>query len=174
MKLLAAIIAVFLAATSINALALVPRTNDFSSSEFEFPHLILNVDSNDPNKAPGSSFSSNVTPTISTIFKFDIPTSRTDKTCSLTLILPNDPSVFTLTTPNKIGFSQLDGGVSTGTTWNNKPPELANFGTQTLQPGNSYPIHTFPCPVGQELSYMTDSVDGTLLNYFQNSGGSNP
>ena len=178
MKPLSKTIAILLVAatTPVHALTLAPRTDcppDFNNA-FEFPHLIINVDSSNPNNAPGTSYSSTVTSTVSSLFKFDVPSASAGKTCSLWQVLsPGDPSL-SLTTPKKINYSQLNGVVSQSTTWNNKPGELTNYGTTTLDPVKSYLVATFPCPAGQAVSYMAKSVDGTTLSYFENSGGSTP
>lgn len=42
----------------------------------QFPHLIIPVDSSMPNEAPSTSYFGEVTPTISSIFNFDIPSSE--------------------------------------------------------------------------------------------------
>jgi hypothetical protein len=56
---------------------------------FQSPHLIIPIDSSNPNRGPGTSYFGEVTPTISSIFNFDIPASDTGKACSLVFLFPN-------------------------------------------------------------------------------------
>ncbi|KAG5988655.1 hypothetical protein E4U43_004675 [Claviceps pusilla] len=138
---------------------------------YEFPHLIIPVDKYNPDKAMGTSFFGEVTPSISSLFNFDIPGSDHGKTCTLVFLFPEqsqlETSSYSLSGEGKIDFSILDSPVSTSTTWNNKPGKKSVYGTQAVTPGHSYTVATFPCPAGQAISVELDNSGSTNLRYFQ-------
>src|SRR5579871_2367270 len=55
---------------------------------YQFPHLIIPIDSSNPSLAPGTSYNGKVSGTISSIFNFDFPESYAGKTCSLMFLFP--------------------------------------------------------------------------------------
>lgn len=138
---------------------------------YEFPHLIVPVNSASPNTAAGTSFNGQVTPTISSIFNFDIPSSDSGKTCSLVFLFPTQAqlqtSSFTFSGDGKIDFTSLKGTATTSTTFANQPAVAQDLGVVTVAPGNSYNIATFACPAGQTVSYELSEAGSTSLTYFQ-------
>ncbi|KAG5924690.1 hypothetical protein E4U61_007365 [Claviceps capensis] len=62
---------------------------------YEFPHLIIPVDKSNPDKAYGTSFFGEVTPSRSSISNFDIPVSDRNKTYTLILLFPNQSQLET-------------------------------------------------------------------------------
>lgn len=151
-----------------------PATNcgtALSSGNFEFPHLIIPVDSSSPNTAAGTSFNGQVTSTISSIFNFDIPQSDSGKTCSLVFLFPEkanlQTSSFTFSGDGKIDFSELSKAATTSTTFNNAPSVSKDFGAITVSPGNSFVISTFSCPAGQAVAFEMKNAGSTELEFFQ-------
>ncbi|KAJ6121148.1 hypothetical protein N7523_005428 [Penicillium sp. IBT 18751x] len=151
-----------------------PSTNcgtALSSGNFEFPHLIIPIDSSSPNKAAGTSFNGEVTSTVSSIFNFDIPSSDSGRTCSLVFLFPEkanlQTSSFTFSGDGKIDFSELSKAATTSTTFNNAPSVSQDFGSITVSPGNSYVISTFSCPAGQAVAFEMKNAGSTELNFFQ-------
>ncbi|KAK2593266.1 hypothetical protein QQS21_009031 [Conoideocrella luteorostrata] len=138
---------------------------------YEFPHLIIPVDKSNPDKAAGTSYFGEVTPTISSIFNFDIPASDNGKTCTLVFLFPDQSqlvtSSYTFSGDGKIDFSMLNGPASTSTTFNNQPGKKTDYGVTTVAPGNSYSIATFPCPGGQTIAFEMGECDNTNFRYFQ-------
>lgn len=142
-----------------------------SSGNFEFPHLIIPIDSSHPNKAPGTSYDGEVTSTISSIFNFDIPASDAGKTCSLVFLFPHkkdlQTSSFTFSGDGKIDFEQLVSPATLSTTYNNAPAVAKNLGTITVAPGNSYVVSTFACPAGNTVAYEMKNAGTTSLEWFE-------
>ena len=142
-----------------------------SSGNFEFPHLIIPVNSQSPNTAAGTSFNGQVTSTISSIFNFDIPPSDSGKTCSLVFLFPEkanlQTSSFTFSGDGKIDFAQLSMAATTSTTFNNAPSVSHDLGDITVSPGNSYVVSTFSCPAGQTVAFEMKNAGSTNLEFFE-------
>jgi len=138
---------------------------------FEFPHLIIPIDSSAPNKAPGTSYFGEVSSTISSIFNFDIPASASGETCSLVFLFPEQAelttSSYTFSGEGAIDFSLLDGVATQDTDFANAPGVKTDYGSTTVAPGNSYTIATFACPAGTTISFELKAEEGTELSYFQ-------
>ncbi|CAM1510104.1 Fc.00g004390.m01.CDS01 [Cosmosporella sp. VM-42] len=141
------------------------------SGPYEFPHLIVPVDSSKPDTAPGTSYFGDISGSVSSIFNFDIPSSDEGKKCSLVFLFPEqkdlETSSFTISGSGDLDFSSLKDTASESTTWNNKPGKKNDYGTTRVAPGSSYLIATFDCPAGTAIAFEIDSVGGTCLNYFQ-------
>ncbi|KAJ5730357.1 uncharacterized protein N7483_004865 [Penicillium malachiteum] len=141
------------------------------SGSFEFPHLIIPINSASPDTASGTSFNGEVTSTISSIFNFDIPPSDSGKTCSLVFLFPEkadlQTSSFTFSGDGKVNFSELSKAASSSTTFSNAPFVSNNIGDVTISPGHSYVISTFSCPAGQAIAFEMKNAGTTNLDYFQ-------
>lgn len=59
----------------------------------QFPHLIIPIDSANPNEAYGSSYNGTISETVSSIYNFDIPVSDNGKTCSLVFYFPGTSTI---------------------------------------------------------------------------------
>jgi len=143
---------------------------------YEFPHLIIPVNSESPDTAYGTSFFGEVNSTVSSIFNFDIPEADSGKTCSLVFLFPLQSqlqtSSFTFSGDGQIDFSVLQDFASVTTTYANKPAIGADLGTVTVAPGNSYTITTFSCLAGKTVSFELSEAGSTSLKYFQDSNPS--
>ncbi|TPX11133.1 uncharacterized protein E0L32_007994 [Thyridium curvatum] len=143
------------------------------TGSWEFPHLIVPVDSANPDKASGTSYDGNVSPTVSSIFNFDIPAGDAGKTCQLVFLLPKkedlETSDYKLSGSGALDFVWLNGVANLQTTYNNAPGAKMDLGTVTVAPGNSYAIANFDCPAGQTISFEIKEGGGadTNLWYFQ-------
>ena len=141
------------------------------TGNYEFPHLIIPVNSSSPDTASGTSYSGIIAPNVATLFTFDIPSTLKDATCSLIFLLPNQAdlrtSSYTLTGNGAMDFAKLSGNPTVATTWNNRPGIAIDYGVTTVAPGGSYKIATFACPAGQQISFEVSSIGGTCLKYFQ-------
>jgi hypothetical protein len=142
-----------------------------TSGKFEFPHLIIPVDSNSPNTASGTSFNGKVTSTVSSIFNFDIPQSDSGKTCSLVFLFPEqadlETSSFTFNGDGRVDFAELSSPASSSTTFNNAPSVMKDLGEFTLSPGNSHVVSTFSCPAGQAVAFEMKNAGSTSLDFFE-------
>ncbi|KAJ5610649.1 hypothetical protein N7510_007368 [Penicillium lagena] len=141
------------------------------SGDYEFPHLIIPVDSSSPDTAPGTSYNGTVTSSISSLFNFDIPSSDAGKTCSLVFLFPEkqdlETSSYSFSGDGQIDFAQLSSPASSSTSYSNMPSVSQDFGTTTVSPGNSYVISTFSCPAGQTVGYEMKNAGSTDLNFFE-------
>lgn len=144
---------------------------DLSAGPFEFPHLIIPVNSSAPNQAFGTSFNGEITPTVSTLYLFDIPPADVGRTCTFVFLFPQQSqlttSSFTFSGNGGIDFSRLSGNANLGTTFNTVPPVQTSFGVTTVAPGNSYTIASFDCPAGQAITFRLSASGDTRLTYFQ-------
>ncbi|PWY86069.1 hypothetical protein BO70DRAFT_289373 [Aspergillus heteromorphus CBS 117.55] len=141
------------------------------SGDYEYPHLIVPINSSTPDTAFGSQFFGTVSSTVSTIFNFDIPSSDAGKTCSLIFLLPNkqdlETSSYTFSGDGKVDFSLLSSAASLKTSYSNAPSVQQDYGDFTLSPGNSYLISSFSCPAGETVSYEMKEAGSTYLNFFE-------
>lgn len=141
------------------------------SGTYEYPHLIIPVDSKQPDKAAGTSYNGTVSGTVSSLYNFDIPSSDSGKTCSLVFLFPKqsqlETSAFEFSGNGGVDFAMLKGPASSGTTYNNKPGVATDYGVTKVAPGNSYTIATFPCPGNTAVGFQLSASGDTYLNYFQ-------
>ncbi|KAJ5264853.1 hypothetical protein N7505_007646 [Penicillium chrysogenum] len=142
-----------------------------TTDSYEYPHLIIPVDSSSPDAAAGTSFNGTVSYTISSVFNFDIPSSDSDKTCSLVFLFPElqelETSSYSFIGDGKIDFAKLSSAVSESTTFNNLPSVSQDLGDITVSPGNSYVVSTFSCPAGETVAYEMKNSGSTDLNFFE-------
>ncbi|KAJ5799059.1 uncharacterized protein N7518_001127 [Penicillium psychrosexuale] len=142
-----------------------------TTGSYEYPHLIVPVDSSSPDTAPGTSYNGTVSSTISSAFNFDIPSSDSGKTCSLVFLFPElqdlETSSYSFSGDGKIDFAKLSSAVDESTTFNNLPSVSQDLGDITVSPGNSYVISTFSCPGGQTVAFEMKNSGSTDLNFFE-------
>lgn len=157
--------------TTITTLSACPAD---LKGNYEYPHLIIPVDSKQPNKAPGTSYFGTITNTTCTIFNFDIPTSYSGKTCTLAFLFPLqsqlETSSFTFSGQGKVEFSKLASPATQGTSYANQPAKAqsrADLGSFTLAPGTSYSIASTTCAAGQTVAYKLCGTGDLALHYFQ-------
>jgi hypothetical protein len=148
-----------------------PCSTNLVSGSFEFPHLIVPIDSSSPNSAAGTQFNAEVSSTIATIFNFDIPASDAGKTCSLVFHFPEQKNLqtssFTFSGDGKVDFAELSSPATQSTTFNNAPSVKTDFGVTTIAPGNSYMISTFACPSGQAVAFEMKEAGTTDFTFFE-------
>ncbi|KAE8149276.1 ubiquitin 3 binding protein But2 C-terminal domain-containing protein [Aspergillus avenaceus] len=141
------------------------------SGDYEYPHLIIPVDSSSPDDAPGTSYNGTITDTVSTIFNFDIPSSDSGKTCSLVFLFPKkedlETSSYSFSGDGKVEFSSLASAATESTSYNNAPSVKEDLGDFTISPGNSYLVSTFACPAGEAVSYEMKNAGSTELDFFE-------
>ncbi|KAJ4348657.1 uncharacterized protein N0V89_010035 [Didymosphaeria variabile] len=138
---------------------------------FVAPNLIVPIDSSDPNKVIGNSYTAQISSTRSTLFLFDVPLSSA-KTCNLVFALPPtfDPTYIApmqINSPGGISISRLDKPATTGTSASSATGGTVVGAVPALQPGNKYTIASAPCEAGQQVSYKADSLNGLDMSFFQ-------
>ncbi|WEW59495.1 hypothetical protein PRK78_004969 [Emydomyces testavorans] len=141
---------------------------------FEFPHLIIPINSSAPDAQLGTSFNGQVSSIISSLFNFDIPPGGNLKACSLVFHFPSTaklpPNYYTFQGDGKVQFGKLEAPVDTSTSFRTAPKVKEDYGVYTLQPGNTYSIANFQCPMGEQIAFQMSNAGSTVLNYFENYG----
>lgn len=141
------------------------------NGEYQFPHLIVPVDSQQPSKAFGTSYNGKVDSHTCSIFNFDIPISYLGKTCSVVFLFPEqkdlETSSFTVSGSGKVDFTELERPASEQTTYANQPSKESDLASIPVAPGNSYTITSGDCAAGQTVSYEICSNGDFALDYFQ-------
>merc|ERR1712072_865509 len=120
--------------------------------EYQYPHLIVPVSSENKDKAYGTSYNGTISPSVSSIFNFDLPQSYEGQTCSLVLLFPEQ--------------DQLETSAFTF----NGVPEAAVEGIGAIsevRPGNSYVVASHECNAGARQSFEFMSTGGLDLEFFQ-------
>lgn len=142
------------------------------SGDYQYPHLIVEVDKNQPSSALGNGYNAHISSTTSSIFNFDIPPSYEGKTCSLVFLFPErdqlPTSTYTFSGAGGLNFARLKSPGTEQTTYGTVPAVEKDVGSVTeLQAGNGYSIASGPCSAGSRLSYEVSSTGTLDLEYFQ-------
>jgi len=143
------------------------------NGEYQYPHLIVPVDSQQPNKAYGTQYNGTITPTVSTIFNFDLPTSYSGKTCSLVFLLPEqaalETSAYTFNGQGGITVNELSSPATQQTTYDSVPKAaVEGLGSvASVQAGQSYVIRSHQCNAGATQSFEFVSTGGLSLEWFE-------
>ena len=144
------------------------------SGAYEFPHLIVPVDSSAPTTAKGTSYNGIISPTVSSIFNFDIPAADAGKTCSLVFLFPTRSDLVTssyeLSGTGAMNVSQLTGPATSSSSYSTAPTLKSTLGTTSIAPGNSYLLTTQACAAGETIAFELSATDTLSLNYFQSYG----
>ena len=142
------------------------------NGDFEFPHLIVPVDKNEPDAALGTSFNSLITPTVSSLFNFDFPASLQGRTCSLVFLFPTrdqlQTSNYTLSGSGGFLVELLNEPADSATSFNNQPEVNVTVNTvPDVQPGNSYVVGSGACFSNARIGYKVSATGSLDLDYFQ-------
>ncbi|KAK3677721.1 hypothetical protein LTR78_002571 [Recurvomyces mirabilis] len=143
------------------------------NGEYQYPHFIVPVNSAMPDKAYGTQYNGTISPSISTIFNFDLPQSYAGKICSLVFLLPEqaalETSAYTLSAQGGITVGKLDFAATEQTTYNSaKQLGFHPVGSiASVKPGNSYVVSSFACAAGARVAFEFESTGGLDLEYFQ-------
>lgn len=141
------------------------------NGDYQYPHLIIPVDSQQSSKAFGTSYNGKINSHTCSIFNFDIPTSYSGKTCSVVFLFPKqkdlETSSFTVSGSGTVDFTRLKGPASQQTTYANQPGTESHLASMSIAPGNSYAIASRACAAGQTVSYEICSQGDFALDYFQ-------
>jgi len=155
--------------TSASATATGPVCPNNLSGEYQYPHLIVPVNSAAPNKTYGTQYFATINSTTSTIFNFDIPQSYENMQCQFFFTLPAksllETSDYTLTSGGSIAVSQLSTPATQATSYNNVPSTKA-VTTIPVTVGTEQVITSGPCAAGQTLSYEFSAVGGLDFSMF--------
>ena len=147
---------------------------DFSSLQepFEYPHQLIPIDKADPLKFLGNGYTAQLSPTISTVFVYDIRPEFAGRTCTLAMHMPPTFPVPELApvkimTPGGFSVSRLANQVPGNVTAQSVGGSILVGAIGILEPASRYNIASFPCEAGQRVGYQVDSIGGLAMNWFQ-------
>jgi len=141
--------------------------------EYQYPHLIVPVSSENKDKAYGTSYNGTISPSVSSIFNFDLPYSYEGQTCSLVFLFPEqdqlETSAFTFNGKGGLTVNELSSPATEQTTYNSVPkPAVEGIGAiSEVRPGNSYVVASHECNAGARQSFEFMSTGGLDLEFFQ-------
>jgi glucan endo-1,3-beta-D-glucosidase len=130
------------------------------------------VDSANPSVAKGTSYFATISPTVSSIFNFDIKPEDAGKTCSLVFLFPKqenlETSSFTFNGKGGMKVTSLTAPATEQTTYDTVPAagHISNT-ISNVAPGNEYFVASMACPAGERIGVEVSSTDGLDLEYFQ-------
>lgn len=141
------------------------------NGNYQYPHLIVPVDSSSPNKAYGTFYNGKVDKTTCSIFNFDIPASYSGKKCSVVFLFPKkedlETSDYTVSGSGQCSFSKLSSPADQQTSYANQPKKAIDLASISVAPGNSYVIVSGDCEAGKTVSYEMCSQGDFSLDFFQ-------
>ncbi|GAB7358500.1 hypothetical protein MBLNU230_g2563t1 [Neophaeotheca triangularis] len=145
---------------------------ELQAGSYEFPHLLIPVDSAKPHECYGTQFNITASDSISTIANFDVPASAKGMTCKLEFLFPEqhqlETSAYTFSGSGKVSFKKMTSPAKQHTTYHNMPKCDKNAHNEiTVAPGNAYDVEEFPCPAGETMAVMMSPEDDTCLSLFQ-------
>ncbi|KAJ5928586.1 hypothetical protein N7466_007542 [Penicillium verhagenii] len=159
------------AATTATSSSASSCATTLTSGEYQYPHLIVPINSSAPSTAYGTQYFGTVSETVSTIFNFDIPSSYEGSTCNLVFMFPEkadlETSDYTFSGDGKIDFSKLSEVASSSTSYDNAPSVSEDLGDITITAGNTYVVSTFTCPAGETVAYEMSEAGSTYLYFFE-------
>lgn len=154
----------------------LPHVNDLPvglESSFEAPNLIVPVDKSDPSKVIGNGYVAQLSPTLSTVFVFDVRPENEGKICTTAFHVPQtfiwaDMSPFKIRSPGGIVVSSVR---RQATSADISASDVVSFGVvgwvPSVQPANQYNLASFPCAAGQRVAYQIESTGGLVMEFFQ-------
>ncbi|KAK5710155.1 hypothetical protein LTR17_019098 [Elasticomyces elasticus] len=148
--------------------------------QYQFPHLLIPVNSETPNTAFGTQYNGVISSTVSSIFNFDVPSDYAGKTCSLVFLFPEkaalQTSAYTFNTQGGISVSELSSPATAKTTYATVPAvSVADFGSiASLKAGGKNVVASQKCAAGRTVSYRFKSTGGLDLKWFQDAQNPSP
>ena len=141
------------------------------NGNYQYPHLIVPVDSSQPDKAYGTSYNGKVDSHTCSIFNFDIPYSYAGKKCTAIFLLPQkkdlETSDYTLSGTGQCTVTALKDYATEQTSWNKQRAKSGDAVSLIVEPGGAWSVATFDCPAGQRIAFEMCSTGDFALDYFQ-------
>merc|ERR1712054_760394 len=124
--------------------------------EYQYPHLIVPVSSENKDKAYGTSYNGTISPSVSSVFLFP----EQDQL---------ETSAFTFNGKGGLTVNELSSPATEQTTYNSVPkPAVEGIGAiHEVRPGNSYVVASHECNAGARQSFEFMSTGGLDLEFFQ-------
>jgi glucan endo-1,3-beta-D-glucosidase len=140
---------------------------------FEAPHLIVPIDKANPSKVVGNSYTAQLSPTMSTIFVYDVHPEYQGKLCNLVFFMPPafslpDLAPAKIQSPGGISVSRINNDAATPDMNSSSVGGSAPVGVvRSIQSDNQYAVASMPCEAGQRVAYQVDSIEGLAMDFFQ-------
>lgn len=140
---------------------------------FEAPNLIVPVDKSDPSKIIGNGYVAQLSPTLATVFVYDVRAEYQGKTCNLAFHMPPafpwpDMSPVKIRSPGGIIVSSVgQQAASADISASNVVSSGVVGWIPSVSPSNQYDLASFPCPAGQRVAYQVESTGGLAMDFFQ-------
>jgi glucan endo-1,3-beta-D-glucosidase len=140
---------------------------------FETPHLIVPIDKANPTTVVGNGYTAQLSPTLSTLFVFDVGLEHQGKLCNLVFFIPPalpfiDLASVKIRSPGGISVSRLSSSVATPEISANSVGGATPVGAvPSIQFANQYAVTSMPCEAGQRMAYQVDSTGGLVMDFFQ-------
>lgn len=148
------------------------RCPDDLAGEYQYPHLIIPVNSSAPDQGASTSYFPHISPEMDTLVNFDIPPTYAGRTCTLVFLFPAqaqlETSSFSLSGSGGMDVAQLAEPATEGTSYNSAPnvaQELKHV--PTVSPRNKYVISSGACAAGRRVGYRVSATGSLDLRYFQ-------
>jgi glucan endo-1,3-beta-D-glucosidase len=140
---------------------------------FEAPHLVVPIDKANPTTIVGNGYTAQLSPTLSTVFVFDVGPEHQGKLCNLVFYMPSalpfaDLAPVKIRSPGGISVSRLSSSVATPEISANSVGGATPVGAvPSIQFANQYAVTSMPCEAGQRVAYKVDSTGGLVMDFFQ-------
>ncbi|KAI1634218.1 ubiquitin 3 binding protein But2 C-terminal domain-containing protein [Biscogniauxia mediterranea] len=135
------------------------------TGDWQSPRLMIPIDSRQPDTCLGTTSFGEVSATVSTVFRFDIPASYGGRTCTAVFLWPEEREAYNFTgggsaTTTAIGFARLEAGVvsAEATTFNSVPGLAQTSDLYAMAPRNAYALASFECPAGAAVAFVMSSL----------------
>ncbi|KAI1087603.1 ubiquitin 3 binding protein But2 [Rostrohypoxylon terebratum] len=136
---------------------------------------MLPLDAAHPNTAPAPTSLGTVSSTVSTVFRFNIPSADAAQSCSLVLLLPSrlhdSAPALNMTGTGDLAIARLGGRVDEKTTPETLAAGVWSYRELTVQPDGAYTVDTFACSGGDAVAVELAGVVGgdTQISFVQDS-----
>ncbi|KAJ4312106.1 hypothetical protein N0V94_007627 [Neodidymelliopsis sp. IMI 364377] len=137
------------------------------------PNLIVPVDKANPSKVIGNGYTAQLSPTLSTVFVFDVRPEYQGKTCNIAFHMPPafpwpDMSPVKVRSPGGITVSSVGQQAASAEISANDVGSSKLVGwVPSIEPANQYDIASVPCAAGQRVAYQVESIGGLAMDFFQ-------
>ncbi|KAF1926872.1 glycoside hydrolase family 17 protein [Didymella exigua CBS 183.55] len=127
----------------------------------------------DPFNIRSNGYVARLSPTLSTVFVFDVRSENRGKTCNLAFYMPpafpwQDISPVKIRSPGGIIVSSVG---QQSTSADISASNIVSTGVvgwvPSVQPANQYNLASFPCAAEQKVAYQIESAGGLTMDFFQ-------
>ncbi|KAF2723944.1 hypothetical protein K431DRAFT_310659 [Polychaeton citri CBS 116435] len=144
-------------------------------SPFEFPHLIVPINKDQPDTSYGNTLLPWVSNTTLAVFNFDVSPTLAGKDCSLDFFWPRhgqmETSEFELSGTGDFQFAEMTLPVNESSTWSScsaKKPMLKDWiKPRLVKPGSASTVWKGKCPASQKVSWAMGATGDAKLKWFQ-------